>query len=361
MGNNRKKILHLLNDDTLMNIKSLWNLENYQLSIHPQYDGCQNIIYYLTNGVNEYVLRLSFREDRNCELLKAETHFIDYLHSGGANVAYPIISVNNTFVETIRLGNIDIYGVLFVKANGFRLPDKNYQYREGVSLDEYYFNYGKTLGLMHKLTKSYVPVNDRIIRHGLIENMENILIPKYLPGNLNIIKNKFDILISETKQFQKDKDSYGLIHADFGDGNFTIDYTNGNITIFDFDDSAYCWFMYDIADAWTKGTGWAMSEKCIEKRKNKMNEYFGKIMNAYSTENTINDKWLSKLPFFIKIVEMEALISEFQSSVVNSEVVEYDEEMNYRIECIEKDIQYLGFFDKIYDHENPFCLIKENS
>ena len=80
-------------------------------------------------------------------------------------------------------------------------------------------------------------------------------------------------------------------------------------------------------------------------------------MNGYFSENTVNDNWLSKLSFFIKIVEMEALISEFQSSFVNGEAVEYDEEMNYRIECIEKDIPYLGFFDKIYDHENPFCLM----
>lgn len=47
----------------------------------------------------------------------------------------------------------------------------------------------------------------------------------------------------------KDADSYGLIHNDFNDGNFTVDYDNDNITAFDFDDCCYFWFMYDIACA----------------------------------------------------------------------------------------------------------------
>ena len=81
---------------------------------------------------------------------------------------------------------------------------------------------------MHNLTKNYSPTNTKFIRHGLVNNMENLLIPKYLPENKKILKTKFDILIKESKQLPQNKDSYGLIHADFGDGNFAIDYDNGN-------------------------------------------------------------------------------------------------------------------------------------
>jgi Ser/Thr protein kinase RdoA (MazF antagonist) len=141
----RQGVLQLLNDNILQNIQSLWNLEYYRLSIYPQYDGCQNLIYFLTKDGSEFVLRISFREDRDLEQIQAETHFVDYLHSNGALVAYPIKSKNNSFVESIVLESINLYCVLFVKATGFRLPDKNYVYREGISLDEYFFNYGKTL------------------------------------------------------------------------------------------------------------------------------------------------------------------------------------------------------------------------
>jgi Ser/Thr protein kinase RdoA (MazF antagonist) len=353
----RKGVLELLNNNVLQGIQSLWNLEFYKTDIYPQYDGCQNLVFYLTKNKNEFVLRISFREDRNLEQIQAETHFIDYLHSNGVLVAYPIRSKNGTFVESIRVGDFTLYCVLFIKAEGFRLPDKNYQYREGIPIDEYFHNFGKTLGLMHKLTKTYSPINDTVIRHDLVNNMDNYLIPKYLPKDKNIIKSKFDIIIKESRQLPKNNDAFGLIHADFGDGNFVINYDNGNITVFDFDDSAYCWFMYDIADAWTKGMGWAIFESGIKKRKYIMENWHEKMLKGYSTENTINDYWLSQLPYFLKMIEMEALINEYRNSIINGECIEENDEMNFRIECIEKDIPYFGLFDKIYNHEHPFCLV----
>lgn len=354
----RQNALNYIDKDVLKKIKSLWGLESYRITgIHPQYHGCQNIIYYLTNDDSEFVLRISFREDRKLEQIQAETHFINYLHTNGASVANPIKSTNDNFVESIMINSFTFYCVLFNKAKGFRLPDKNYKYREGASIDEYFHNYGKALGVMHRLAKDYSPINDKITRHDLIKNMDNLIIPKYLPKNSNIMKSKFNLLIKEAKELPQNKDSYGLIHGDFGDGNFVIDYDNGNITTFDFDDCGYCWFMYDIADAWTKGFGWAMFENSIEKRKYKMDDWYNKVLNGYSTENTISDTWLSKLPFFLKIIEMEWVVNEFQYSITNDEDIEYDEEFLFKIACIENDILYFGLYDKIYNSKHPFCLV----
>ena len=61
-------------------------------------------------------------------------------------------------------------------------------------------------------------------------------------------------------------DSYGLIHNDFNDGNFTVDYDNGDITVFDFDDCCYFWFMYDLACAWEGGIGRVMFRPLAERR-----------------------------------------------------------------------------------------------
>lgn len=331
-------------------------MELYETTINPPHDGCQNIIYHLTNGVDEYVLRISFREDRSFEQLQAETHFVDYLHSNGASVSYPIKSKSDCFVEQITVGDNTIYVVVFTKAKGIRLVENNYKYREGVPLEEYFHNYGKALGVMHRLTKSYKPVGGIIVRPTLIDSIKDYSIPKYLPIDQIILKSKFDSLIKTAKELPQDKDSYGLLHADFGDGNFTIDYDNGNITTFDFDDASYCWFMYDIADAWTKGFGWAMFEDTIEKRKAKMDNWYNKMLEGYFTENSINNTWLSKLPFFIKLVEMEWVLGEFQEAVRCGEEIEYDEELAFKIKCVEEDIPYFGFYDMIYNHESPFCL-----
>lgn len=61
--------------------------------------------------------------------------------------------------------------------------------------------------------------------------------------------------------------SYGLLHGDFSDGNYTIDYSNGNITLFDFDDSGYCWYMYEVACACAASIGWVMWEQNLERQK----------------------------------------------------------------------------------------------
>jgi Ser/Thr protein kinase RdoA (MazF antagonist) len=353
----RENILQLIDKDTLLKIQSLWSMKSYNTTMYLAHDGCQNIVYHLTNGVDEYVLRISFREDRSFAQLQAETHFVDYLHNNGARVAYPIKSQSNCFVEPITLGDTTIYVVVFTKAKGIRLVENNYRYRDGVPVEEYYHNYGKALGMMHRLNKKYVPINYNIIRPTLIDSINDYVIPKYLLKDQIVLRNKFDLLIKQANELPKDNDSYGLLHADFGDSNFTIDYDNGNITTFDFDDASYCWFMYDIADAWTKGFGWAMFEDTAEKRKAKMDNWYNKVLEGYFTENTISDYWLEKLPFFIKLVEMEWVLGEFLDAFRSGGEMEYDdEEILFKLKCIKEEIPYFGLYHGMYNYEKPFCL-----
>ncbi len=353
---NRTKALEIVQNQLLDKICSLYNLEKGKLKLYPKYEGCQNIIFFYSKGNNEYVIRISFREDRSFEEILAETHFINYLYTNAAPVSNPIKSQAGNFVEKLDSVGRSFYVVAFNKAKGIRLPDNNYQYRDGISIDEYFHNYGKTLGKMHRLTKSYLPPDQKIVRPEWLTNMKEKTIPRFLPKDRINLISKIRVLCDEAEFLPKDRDSYGLIHADFGDGNFVIDYDTGNITVFDFDDCAYSWFMYDLADAWTKGVGWAMFETSIAKRKDIMNDYFSKILGGYYLENSISDTWLEKLPFFIKLVEMEGVIGEFQYMVINEGKIEYDKEMLYRIKCIEESIPYLGFFDKIYSSKAPFCI-----
>lgn len=348
--------MEIVHSQLLEKICALYKIERNNVKLFPEYEGCQNIIFFYSNKNIEYVLRITFRDDRSFEDILAEVHFINYLFDNKASVSNPIKSKENNFVEKLDASGISFYVVVFNKAKGIRLPDNNYKYRDGVSIDEYYYNYGKTLGKMHRLTKDYIPPDKKIIRPIWLTNMKEKLIPQFLPEDKIKLKNKIQKLCDEASSLPKDRDSYGLIHADFGDGNFAIDYSTGKITVFDFDDCAYCWFMYDLADAWTKGVGWAQFESSIEKRKAKMNDYFNKVLSGYHSENSISNAWLEKIPFFTKLIEMEWAISEFQYMLVNEGRIEYDEKILYINKCIEEDIPYLGFFDTIYSPENPFCL-----
>ena len=39
-----------------------------------------------------------------------------------------------------------------------------------------------------------------------------------------------------------------------------------------------------------------------------------------------------------------------------SRIEELQAGLRYKIRCIEEDIPYLGFFDRIFDHSRPFAL-----
>ncbi|MGE8057951.1 phosphotransferase enzyme family protein, partial [Bacillus mycoides] len=44
----------------------------------------------------------------------------------------------------------------------------------------------------------------------------------------------------------------------------------------------------------------------------------------------------------------------------NGEEPECDEELSYRIKCLEDDIPYMGFFHKIYSFKEPFEYEERN-
>ena len=337
--------LDTLNDSILQEILQNWNFEECEINIHPRHLEYKNLIYFVTKKDKDYVLRISFRADRPLEQIQAETNFIEYLVHEKVAVAHPIKSKNGSFVVPLKYPDFTLYAVLFIKARGFCFLDHQAQNKKGISLDEYYHHFGKTIGLLHRLTSHFVQPPRMEKRPDLMNNIENVMIPKYLPEKLSIVKEKFIKLINETKRLPKDLKCYGLIHTDFSDENFVINFDTGNLSIFDFDDLAYSWFMYDLAVAWTKGIKTARVESNHEQKTVIVNDNFDKIMGGYATENNLSKYWLSKLEFFVKIVEMNELLKFFQRQILNDREIVYDSEITHRIDCIEKDNSYYGLRD----------------
>ena len=350
-----KYVIKLLHEVIVQNILTYWDLFDCKVYIHPNSANYRNIFYFVSKKDKEYVLRISVREDISVSNLNAEMHFIEYLKLNKLSVGYPIKSKKSSFVESIKFENLTLNCVLFSRVKGVNIPENNILNLKGTAFDEYVHSFGKIIGLMHRLTTQYTPFNNFTKRYDLLKSFEDDLILKHLPDQHTAIKQKFLSLIKETKSLPKDTKCFGLIHTDIDDSNIIINnYTNSH-TIIDFDDSAYCWFMYDIANAWTKGLIWAQFDRTIDKRKAKMNEWIDKIMGGYNTENVLIKYWLSKLELFLKIVEMKEFICLFQRAKENNQIVEYDSKLKYRIECIENDIPYFGFFHEIYDPFTPFC------
>lgn len=184
-------------------------------------------------------LRLTSARNRTIEQIEAELNFINYLHRGRVDVRLPVKSANGREVETIQDGDILRFACVFKEAEGECLAfgtdeanKKHFQLR------------GRTLGRIHALSRDYTPApHKRRFQWDEDDLFRNI--ECYLPQSEEIVWAEYYRLMQWLYAYPKERDTFGLIHGDFGPTNFR--YRNGALTVFDFDDCCYHWFAYDLA------------------------------------------------------------------------------------------------------------------
>jgi len=354
---NRQKLIEKYGISLLDRAVGLFDLNSDKLSPFESYVGCRNLVYEGKKGDLSVILRVSYHQDRTCEQIQAELDFINYLAANGVKAAVPLPSNSGRFVEEISFEGLPINLVCFKKGVGMRVPDNGYRYREGVPLEEYYQNWGNMLGKMHRLSQVYQPPSPDVARPDWFEiHADKLNIDDLIPEEFPIVRKRIHDLLNEINGMAKAKDSYGLIHGDFNDGNFTVDYDNGDITVFDFDDCCYFWYAYELAAAWEGGIGRAMFSE-LEDRKRFMDHYMENVFEGYARENKITDECLAQIPLFIKLIQVEEFLHYVQY-LHNKDDVEVQYHLNYLIGCIEQDLPYMGFFDPIFSPKKPFLLEK---
>ena len=350
----REEIVVLCDREVLYRAASLFGIQKNELQRVDDYEGAANLVYEFEKDGNPLILRISYTPDRNAALIQAELHFVNFLADGGMRVSQPIHSINNRLVETINAENIPFHIVAFTKGKGIRVPDNGYRYREDAPIEEYFQNWGQTLGQMHALTSSYQPPKGMQPRPDWFElNSSRIKSVDQLPGRLEVVRQHIHAVLDEIESLPRQQNSFGLIHADFNDGNFTVDYSNGDITVFDFDDCCYFWFIYELASAWEGGIGRIMFSD-LEKRRTFMDHYMEQLMEGYQNYHNLTDEWLVRMPLFIKLIQMEEFLH--YAIYLDEPDDTLQAELQYKIKCIEDEIPYMGFFDSIYSPEKPFSL-----
>ena len=319
---------------TIEQAKNIFSLKDFDFHKVEGHEGGRNQIFICTkNGEKKFVLRVSSTGDRTENEYLAETEFVHYLAENGAPVADVIPSVNGKLVETVNDGEAcnggaaKIFISLFEYAKGMLLCDNGYRYREGAPLEEYFFNTGKTLGKIHALAKRYEPATDSR-RPDYFDKYNMEYINKLIPDDPVIYKDLKKAVAARLEKFRglpADKESYGLVHFDFSDGNYHIDMTTGDITVFDFDNCMYCWYMFDLANLYLHGEGWFRGESDSAKREAGMQHYFETILRGYKTETTISGEFIKQLPFFIDMVLIENIVDEFECAAREGEEVDFED------------------------------------
>jgi Ser/Thr protein kinase RdoA (MazF antagonist) len=317
------------------------------------FEGCQNLVYAYDDGGVPKVLRVSFRVDRSAAQIRSELDYVGYLAHHGVGVARVVPSVRDALLECFEASGVSFVAVSFLRGEGMRVPDNGYRYRDGAPITEYFRNWGAMLGRMHRLSTAYTPPADIEPRPDLLAMLDFEPIEDRVPAQLPKVRERLAELLDELRALPREGVEYGMIHADFNDGNFTVDYSNGDMTVFDFDDCCYGWFIYELASAWESGVGWAMTRGLAE-RQAFMESTFAQVLEGYRCEHALSDDGLAQVPLFLRVAQMEELVFSLQS------LDDPDEEIQagiaYKIRCVADGLPYLGFFDAIYNPERPFSL-----
>ena len=144
-------------------------------------------------------------------------------------------------------------------------------------------------------------------------------------------------VVSYLNSLPKENNSFGLIHGDLHLGNFFIDDTENKITIFDFDDCVYGWYMMDIATL-----VFDFPVVYAQTNEHELTKNFTRhLLNGYISEKPTSMYWIKQLPHFLKLLEIGIYMLVYK---------DYDPEDNQswigkfmlgRKESIENDIPYL--------------------
>ncbi len=270
-------------------------------------DDVANFVYQFQSDHRWKILRISHNSHRSEEQIIAELDWVNYLADNMVAVARPYLSKNQRLTEVLQVEDSYFTAVAFAFAPG--------QLIENADPLEWNTTLFETMimGRMHRLAKDYNPVHllqkrpdwreDDLIRHAR----------DILPVDQMDAADELKQILKRFEQLPITQDDYGLIHSDVNPTNFHI--YKGKITMFDFDDCAYNWFINDIAVAMPLYSG-LFSKPDWEER---LREYVYWFMRGYEQENHLSDQWLKLLSVCMRVQNIITLVAMHRSNVPGSQ------------------------------------------
>lgn len=253
-------------------------------------DSEENFVYAFARDAYGYILRIAHSLRRSDALIQGEVDWINYLAAGGVSVARAIRSETGKLVEAVDDGAGGHFLVTaFVKADGQPPWD--------LWTPALYEAYGQLIGRMHALARHYQPTELAWKRPAWDDAIFEF-IERYLPAAEIVAKQKYQTLCAHLRTLPKEPTDYGLIHQDAHGNNFFVDEA-GAITLFDFDECAYSWFINDIAIVLFYSV--MDAEDAIAFTQAFMTHFLRGYQQAYR----LDPKWLKEMPAFLKLRELE--------------------------------------------------------
>ncbi|MEP6894888.1 MAG: phosphotransferase [Chloroflexota bacterium] len=287
-----QQIIARYNDSILEQARQRYGISSEHVSL---LDSVENFVYEFERDNTGYILRIGHTFRKSEALIRGEVDWINYLASNGVSVARAIPSVDGNLVEVIEDGyGGQFLATAFIRAAG--LPP----WQAGWT-SERFERYGQLIGEMHTLAVTYQPQAGW--QRPAWDDASLKFIELYLPAEEVHSHQAYQSVIEHIYSLPKDKNSYGLIHQDAHQNNFFMD-ADGKLTLFDFDDCAYSWFINDIAivlfyismDA--EELGFPSAAAFTQ-------QFMTHFLRGYRQAYTLDSSWLKEMPAFLKLRELE--------------------------------------------------------
>lgn len=268
--------------------------------------GSQNLVYAYAHGGRDYILRLTPCANRSESLVRSELDWIVYLASNEIPVSAPIPAINGGWTEVIRTAQGDYVCVSFEKA-----PGRQVHYPECLQDNSLYERLGRLTGKLHALARTYSPPKHAVRRHDWQRNwfLRHL---DLLPASQTVVRESCLELFESIRALPTASQAYGIIHGDIGVGNFTVD-ERGTVTLFDFDEAQYSWFVEDIAiQLYYLVYVFGDADDGMALREEQAGRFMAHFMKGYRLEHDLDAYWLRRIPLFLRLRELIVYVGSFR-------------------------------------------------
>ncbi|MDQ3199537.1 MAG: phosphotransferase [Verrucomicrobiota bacterium] len=249
----------------------------------------QNFVYAVERKEGPAIMRLTHESHRSEAEVAGEVSWLIDLKQRGLPVPAVYPSLQDKLVQTVESDQGRFVITCFERLSGVE-PDPG---QHGFWSDQIFEVLGAMMARLHQASYEAAWNPATLTRRGWREESVAQNFHFYVPVNEKAVHEAFDRVLAKLDALPRSRDSFGLIHADLNHANFFV--TQAGLNIFDFDDSCYCWFAYDLL---VPIFHFPAAEP--EVMNTQAQRALRSLVRGYESVGRFNPAWLELLPLLFK-------------------------------------------------------------
>jgi len=256
--------------------------------------GMYNAVYEFEQDGERFVIRIGELEF-DIETTNGMIEWLQFLQTNGAAVPKLVKSIQNNPVEYIQSGDriysVDVtYKILGENARAQVIENQDLSWAR---------SFGQAVGKIHQLA-ARAPESVLRVRPHWNQIGNDFNPPAQLSTEEIGIRRRRTEILNQIRELPKTPDVYGLVHIDLHLGNILVHNASSAITLLDFDDVSFGWFMMDLVTPITDIVVCHSGQNKDEI----INTYLAEALKGYQLEAQLNLEQQAHIPLLLDLLEI---------------------------------------------------------